>query len=105
MKSFDKEEEFLEQYSNIAEKAAEVINHEWVPNYFANDNTRRNQKYFMDRKELKDLVFISAHVEYKLGGASSTQVVLESANRDVTIRVTKSKEVLQGEVLVDKRRE
>lgn len=102
MKSFYKEEQFLEQYSDIAEKAAEVINHEWVPNYFADDNTRRNQEYFMGTKELKDLVFISAHVEYKVGGALSTQVLLESANRVVTIRVTKSNGVLQGEVLVDK---
>lgn len=105
MKSFYKEEEFLEQCSDIAEKAAEATSHEWVPNYFADDSTRRNEKYFMETEELEGLVFDSAHLEYKPGEGSSTQIVLKSANRDVTIRVRKSKGVLESEVLVDKRRE
>ena len=60
VKGFNKEEEFLDEFGELAIIAANLLNQEWKPNYYANDSYRKSIKYFLSTGEMKDLVFDNA---------------------------------------------
>ena len=99
---YNKEEEFLEEFYNVASVAASFLNGEWSPKNDCNDDIRQQQKYFLSTGELSQLVFDSAAVHHDAGGFFSVQIVLRSYNRVVTVQVKKVGEDLVAEKLVDK---
>jgi hypothetical protein len=102
VKTFSKEEEFLDEFGETAIVAAKLLNGEWHPNYFANDSVRANLKYFFSRGEVNDLAFDFAAVYHDKVGFSSVQIILKSSHRVVSIRVRKMNNELVGEKIVDK---
>ena len=62
LKRYDKEEEFLDDLSEIASSASLVLGGDWEPNYWCNDKTRHKIQYFLSRGELQRLMFDSASV-------------------------------------------
>jgi len=97
-----KEEEFLDEFGNVASVTVRILNGEWQPNYDANDSVRRNQKYFFSTGEIKDLVFDSACIYHDNNGFSSAQITLKSSHRRVTVRVRLVNGELVGEKIVDR---
>ncbi len=96
------EEEFLDEYSDVASVAEKVLNGQWVANYGCNDVVRKNQEYFLSTGELQLLVFDSAAVYHDAHGFSSVLIVLKSSQRAVTVQVRKADGGLVGEKIVDK---
>ena len=101
-KAYSKEEEFLDQFGNLASVVISILNDEWQPNYGANDSVRRNQEYFFSTGEIKDLVFDSASVYHDNNGFSSAQIILESSYRLINVRVRLVNGKLVGEKIVDR---
>lgn len=97
-----KEELFLNEFENAAIVAADSLNHEWNPNFYADDSYRSNLKYFFSQGEIKDLTFDSASVYYMGNRFSSLQINLKSSHRLVTVKVKMVNEKLIAEKLVDK---
>ena len=100
--TYNKEEEFLDEYGEIANVAAKLLASEWHPNYLASDSVRANLKYFFSLGEVNDLAFDFAAVYHDKNGFSSVQIVLKSSHRVVNIRVRKVNDELIGEKIVDK---
>jgi len=101
-KMYLKEEEFLDDFSNFAIEAAKILKNEWQPNYNCNDKTRQNRDYFLSTGELASLTFNSAAVYHDKKGFSSVQIVLESSNRIVTVRVKRNGSKLIAKIIADK---
>lgn len=101
-RNYLKEEEFLDEYFNIASVAVKAVNYKWNPNYNANDSTRKNQEYFLSTGELTSLVFDVADVFHNKNGFSSAQIKLKSSKRIVNVRVSEVNGKLVGKKIVDK---
>jgi len=101
-KYFLKEEEFLDEYSDIAIEAAKFLNDEWQPDYDCDDGTRKNRDYFSSTNQLYPLTYDGAAVYHDHGKFSSAQISLKSSKRVVTVRVKMEKEKLIAEKVVDK---
>jgi hypothetical protein len=101
-KVYNKEEEFLDEFGDLASVVARTLNNEWQPNYAANNGVRKNQDYFFSRGELKDLVFDSASTYHDNSGFSSAQIILKSSHRLVNVRVRLINGELVGERIVDR---
>jgi len=97
-----KEEEFLEEFYDVAVVAAKLVDDAWRPNPDCNDSSRRNLDYFLSSGQLNDLFFRSAAVYHDTNKFSSVQIVLESSQRIVTVKVKSEDGNLVGEKLVDK---
>lgn len=87
--TFNKEEEFLEDYMDVAIAAANIMNGEWEPNDLANDKTRASRKYFIDTGNEVPLDFSYASVHHNEDGFSYVQLLLKSSNETVGIRIKK----------------
>jgi hypothetical protein len=85
---YQKEEEFLDEYGDVASVASKLLGDEWSPNYDCDDRDRHNRDYFMSSGEQKSLVFQSGAVFHTGKFFSSAQVVLQSSTRVVTVRVS-----------------
>lgn len=101
-KYYTREEEFLEEFGDVASQAAKVLNNEWQPNYCANDSSRTNLNYFFSTGELNFLDFDSAAVYFDNEGFSSAQIVLKTSQRVVNVKVRKIGNEYVGEKIVDK---
>jgi hypothetical protein len=101
-KLYKKEEEFLDEFRNIASVAVKLLKGEWQPNYSASDATRKNQEYFFSKSQIKDLVFDSAAVYNDDNGFSSVQIILKSSHRIVNVRVRTVNGELVGEKIIDR---
>jgi len=101
-KSFGKEEEFLDEFSEIARIASDVLNGEWNPNYYSSDYARENLKYFFSTCDVDQLVFDSASIYRSNNVFSSVQILLKSSHRTVNIRVKQMGNKLVGEKIIDK---
>ena len=55
VKTYQKEEEFLEDFSDLAHEAARTLNNEWEPNSACSDKARHNRDYFLSSGELQAL--------------------------------------------------
>lgn len=99
--TFNKEEEFLEDYMDVALAAAKIMNGEWVPNAFANDKARGNREYFINTGEEVPLGFDYASVHHNEDGFSYVQLLLKSSKRTVGIRIKK----IDGELIAEKNSE
>ena len=97
-----KEEEFLDEFFNVANKAAQLLNGDWEPNSACTDKTRHNRDYFLSTGELNQLTFDSAAVYYDENGFSSVQIILKSSKRIVNVRVRKVNGSLIAEKILDK---
>jgi hypothetical protein len=75
------EEEFLDEYSQVASVAAHLLEDAWRPQYNCNDATRQQRQYFISSGELSSLVFDGAAVYQTERGFSSAQIVLRTAKR------------------------
>ena len=101
-RAYSKDEEFLEEYSDVASVAARFLDGGWSPNDECNDAMRQQQKYFVSTGELGQLVFDSAAVYHNAGVFSSVQIVLRSSSRVVTVQVKEIGQDLVAEKLVDR---
>ena len=101
-KRYSKEEEFLDEYWQTAKVAVRILNGEWEPNFGANDNTRKNQEYFLPTGEINNLVFDEAWVCHDNNGFSSAQIILKSSHRLVNVQVRVVNGELVGEKIIDK---
>lgn len=93
-----KEEEFLDEFYDVASVAAKFLDGEWQPNCACNDAARKNGEYFLATGELQQLVFASASVHHDANGFSSVQILLKSSKREVNVRVKK----VGGDFVVEK---
>ena len=99
-----REEEFLEEFSDVARLAAGELNCEWRPNNMCDEAERRNQEYLRSTGELSQLMFKSAALYHSLDGLfSSVQIVLESTKRCVEVCVKMVSGRLVAEKIPDKR--
>ena len=101
IKHFSKEEEFLEEFGDLASIASRFLNHDWMPNYTANDESRRSDAYFLSARDAKTLVFKFATIYHNEEGFSSLQLILESSYRTVNIQVKKVKDEFVAQKIVD----
>jgi hypothetical protein len=99
---YTREEEFLEEFGNVASHAVKVLKGEWQPNYNASDSSRRNEEYYFSTGELNFLVVDSGTVYHDDKGFSSAQIVLKSSQRIVNVKVRKIGNEFIGETIVDK---
>ena len=102
-KHYTKEEDFLDEFSDVAIEAVKILNDEWQPNYDCDDNTRKNRDYFFSTGELDSLTYDGATIHHDQGRFSSAQIVLKSSKRTVTIRVKMENGNLIAEKIVDKK--
>ena len=100
--SYLKEEEFLDEFFNVADKAAQLLNGDWKPNSACTDKARHNRDYFLSTGELYQLTFDSAAVYHDENGFSSVQIILKSSKRIVNVRVRKVNGSLIAEKILDK---
>jgi hypothetical protein len=96
---YEKEEEFLDDYGDVAAVASKLLGDEWSPNYNCDDRDRHNRDYFLSSGEQKSLVFHSGVVFHTGKLFSSAQVSLQSSSRVVTVRVSEDK---NGELIAEK---
>lgn len=101
-KSYRKEEEFLDEFYNVAAEAASFLQGEWTPNPKCSDETRRNRDYFLSTGDLNSLAFETAEVYHDQDGFSSAQIILRSTKRIVNIRVRMAGDKFVSEKIVDK---
>jgi hypothetical protein len=101
-RSYLKEEEFLDEFGDVANVASKVINGEWQPNYDANDSVRKNHEYFLSTGELTTLVFNGASIYHNASGFSSVRIILKSSKRIVNVRVSEINGKLVGKKIIDK---
>jgi hypothetical protein len=102
-KYYPKEEEFLDEFSDVAIEAAKILNDEWQPDYDCDDGTRKNRDYFFSTDQLSSLTYDGAAVYHNQGRFSSAQIVLKSSKRIVTVRVKMKNGNLIAEKIVDKK--
>ena len=99
-----KEEEFLDEFYGAAVVASKLLESAWSPDPHCDDASRKNRDYFLKSGELHQLTFSSGTVYHDGNGFSSVQIVLESCDRIVTVRVSLIDGELVGEKIVDKPR-
>ena len=98
-----KEEEFLEEFSDIARVVAGELNCEWRPSNMCDEAERKNQEYLRSTGELSQLMFKSAALYHSADGLfSSIQIMLESSKRCVNVRVKMVGGKLVAEKILDK---
>jgi hypothetical protein len=86
-KSFHKEEEFLDEFSEMGHQASRHLAGQWNPNFECSDTTRYNRDYFSKTGELCDLTFYSAEVFHCDRMFSSVLIHLRSSTRVVAVRI------------------
>ena len=86
---YDKEEEFLDEFSDVPWVASKLLGDDWHPDPSCNDAVRQQRQYFIEQDELNYLVFHGAAIHHDRSNRrfSSAQIVLKSSTRNVTIRV------------------
>ena len=89
-----KEEEFLDEFYDAAVVASKLLESAWSPDPHCDDA----------RRKLHQLTFSSGTVYHEGNRFSSVQIVLESCDRIVTVRVRLIDGELVGEKIVDKPR-
>lgn len=102
VKVFKKEEEFLDEFGDVASVAAKFLDHEWTPSETADDARRATLEYFYSTNEVKDLNFDSAEVFHLGNQFSSVQIILKSSSRLVNVKVKLVGDKLIAEKVVDK---
>ncbi len=96
-----REEEFLDEYFDVANVAVKVVNKKWQPNYDANNNVRKNHEFFLSTGELTTLVFEAAEIFHKNNQFSSAQIILKSSKHIVNVRVSEVNGKLVGKKIID----
>ena len=96
-----KEEEFLEEFSDMARVAAGELNGEWCPDNNCGDVTRKNKEYF-STGQLNQLAFNSAAVYYDPKVFSSVEILLNSTKRVVNVSVRMVGRKLVAEKIFDR---
>ena len=93
-----KEEEFLEEFSDVAMVAAGELNGDWCPDKNCGDVTRKNREHLRSTGELGQLVFNSAAIYYDRNVFSSVEILLNSSKRVVNVSVR----MVAGKLVADK---
>lgn len=65
VRSYSKEEEFLDDFYEFAAAAAEALHNDWYPNISCDDSVRHNRDHFLSTGELNDLTFDAGVVYHK----------------------------------------
>ena len=95
---FRMEEEFLDEYGDVAAVASKLLGDDWTPNYDCTDRDRHNHDHLLSTGEQIALVFESAAV-FQVGKSfSSVQIVLRSSKHRVTVRVSEDE---NGELVAE----
>src|SRR3569623_737746 len=104
LRNYLKEEEFLDEFYIWAAVALQVLDGRWRPNYSCDDNARKQRDYFLKSGELLALAFMSAAV---IGDAKSgvhAQILLESSERVVNVKVEERDGKPFAQILIDKQK-
>lgn len=96
-----KEEEFMEEFSDVAMVAARELNGEWCPDNNCGDVTRKNKEYFSTGRP-SQLAFNSAAVYYDRKLFSSVVILLNSSSRVVNVSVRMIGRKLVAEKILDR---
>jgi hypothetical protein len=99
---YNKEEEFLGEFYNLAPAAALAVGNEWLPRNDCDDGARQQQRYFLSTGELSQLVFDGAEVYRSSKGFSSAVIFLRSSKRLVSVRVRPKGKSYVAKVEVDR---
>ena len=99
---YTRDEEFLDEFGNVAAVAASFLGGAWVPDSTCDDDARRSREYFLESGELDQLVFDGGSVYHDAGGCSSAQIALRSAKRVVTVLVRREGGDLVAAKIVDR---
>lgn len=102
-KIFYKEEEFLDEYGELVSSAVSLLNQEWRPNYEANNETRRTERYFLSSGEMTQLVFEMAIVHHNKNGFSSIEVLLKSSARIVNVRIERVDGIPSASIVTERK--
>jgi transcriptional regulator with GAF, ATPase, and Fis domain len=89
-RNYLKEEDFLDEFYDLAGKAAALLNDEWCPNESCDDATRQSQRYLLSTDDLPNLIFDSAALYSDINGLSSVKIVLKSSRRVVVVAVKRT---------------
>jgi hypothetical protein len=83
-----KEEDFLDEFQDVAYVAARLLRGDWQPDVSCDDRTREERDDILGSGQLDDLVFQNAAV-YDTPNRmfSSAQITLRSSRRLVSVRV------------------
>jgi hypothetical protein len=96
-----REEEFLDEFYDVATVAAQSVADDWHPNASCDEEARQQQQYFLSSGELTWLIFDGASVSRDADGFSA-QISLRSCKRVVTVRVRRVAGDLVAERIVDR---
>lgn len=98
-----KEEEFMEEFSDVARVVAGELNCGWRPDNVCDEAEKKNQNFFKSTGELGQVMFKSAAVYYGPHGLfSSVEIALESSKRYVEVRVKLVGGKLVAEKILDR---
>jgi hypothetical protein len=93
------EEEFLEEFSDVARVVAGELDCGWRPNNVCDEAEAKNQNHLRSTGGLSKLMFKSAAVYYGPQGLfSSVEIVLESSKRYVEVCV----KIVGGKLVAEK---
>ena len=101
-RNYLKEEEFLDEFYDLAGKAAALLNGQWCPNESCDDATRQSQRYFLSTDDLPNLIFDSAALYSDINGLSSVKIVLKSSRRVVVVAVKRAGDEFVAEKISDR---
>jgi hypothetical protein len=87
IRSYYKEEEFLDEFSEMGYEASRHLNGDWEPNSSCSDTSRHNRDYFYKSGELSRLTFFDADVFHTGRFFSSVVIHLKSSTRIVSVRI------------------
>jgi hypothetical protein len=94
-----KEEEFLEEFSDVARVVAGELDCGWRPNNVCDEAEAKNQNHLRSTGEIGQVMFKSAAVYYGPHGLfSSIEIVLESSKRCVKVCV----KIVGGKLIAEK---
>ena len=97
------EEEFLEEFSDVARVVAGELDCGWRPNNVCDEAEAKNQNHLRSTGEIGQVMIKSAAVYYGPHGLfSSVEIVLESSKRCVNVRVTTVGGKLVAEKILDR---
>ena len=101
-RNYLKEEEFLDEFYDLAGKAAALLKGEWSPNESCDDATRTSQRHFLSTNALPNLIFDSAALYSDGKVLSSVKIVLKSSGRVVVVAVKRSGDDFVAEKALDR---
>jgi len=101
-RNYLREEEFLDEFYEMAGKAVRLLNGQWCPDEDCNDAVRKDRQYFLSANSLPNLVFDSASLHSDAHGLSLVKIILRSSRRLVVVAVKRVGKEFVAEKISDR---